>query len=751
MELAPDGEVLLFENCCFDRRARRLLRQAATGAWLPVSLGPRALDILAVLLERPGTLVSKEALMDAVWSNVAVGQNNLTVQISALRQVVDHGRTAESCIQTIPGRGYRFAAPVHAREAEPRPAHPQTADSILSDEASGTDMDGCSTATVPNDRATGWHSRVATHVAALLGGIFVAISALMLVGLGHNFWHAEPTDRPRLSLVVLPFANLGDDPKDDYLADGITDDLTSDLSNIGDAFVIARQSAYSYKGKPVDVRKIGEELGVRYVIEGSVRKIESTLRINVQLTSAETGEQLWSDRFDEQATELAAGQEKIVARMSGGLGMSVIDIESARSLRERPINPDAFDLVLRADAFSNLPASRRQFDQMQALYERALALDPTSVAAMTGIGITLVNRAWLNDGWAAAQNIARAEQLLMQARAIAPYAKDVLNLAANLLHVEGRWQEGISVAKELIGRFPNADTGYFELAQALIAIGKPQEAIPLEEKAIQLNPRSAWLFARYRDMACASVLLGKDQDAITFSERSLALNQDNSSLRATTYRRLAAAHARSGQLSAAMRALAEADRLEPFETIRTYRPCAPLTTVATEEITRDQDALRLAGERDHADEDADFGVTADATLHNEFAGLTPTTAPGTRTIDTTDLVQLLSAARPVVIDTVVYSWGRSIADAIGLKSAGLGGSFTDAAQDHLRRKMQELTAGDLNKPIVAVGWNSERFDGRNLALRLVALGYTRVYWYRGGREAWEVANLPETSLTLQDW
>jgi rhodanese-related sulfurtransferase len=252
-------------------------------------------------------------------------------------------------------------------------------------------------------------------------------------------------------------------------------------------------------------------------------------------------------------------------------------------------------------------------------------------------------------------------------------------------------------------------------------------------------------------MACASVLLGKDEDAITFSERSLALNQDNSGLRATTYRRLAAAYARSGQLSAAKRALAEADLLEPLETVRTYRPCAPLTTVATEEIRRDQDALRLAGERDHADEDADFGVTADATLHNQFAGPTPTTAPGTRTIDTADLVQVLAAARPVVIDTVSYSWGRSIAGATGLRSAGLGGSFTDTAQDHLRRKTQELTAGDLNKPIVAVGWNSERFDGRNLALRLVALGYTQVYWYRGGREAWEAANLPETDLAVQPW
>ena len=136
---------------------------------------------------------------------------------------------------------------------------------------------------------------------------------------------------------------------------------------------------------------------------------------------------------------------------------------------------------------------------------------------------------------------------------------------------------------------------------------------------------------------------------------------------------------------------------------------------------------------------------------SDFAGLTPTTAPGARTISTTDLAKFLALARPVVIDTVSYSWGRSIPGAVGLKFAGLGGSLTDCVQDRLRSKMRELTAGDLNRPIVAVGWNSERFDGRNLALRLVALGYTQVYWYRGGREAWEVAEQPETELALQDW
>jgi rhodanese-related sulfurtransferase len=162
--------------------------------------------------------------------------------------------------------------------------------------------------------------------------------------------------------------------------------------------------------------------------------------------------------------------------------------------------------------------------------------------------------------------------------------------------------------------------------------------------------------------------------------------------------------------------------------------------------------LLLAGERDHADEDADFGVSADGLLHSEVVGHTPKEATGVKTIRTTDLAPLLAkVARPLVVDTVLNSWNRSIPGAVGLEFAGLGGSFTDEAQERLRSKIETLTGGDLSRPIVAVGSNAEHFDGRNLALRLASIGYTQVYWYRGGREAWEVNGLPETSLDMQQW
>jgi hypothetical protein len=169
------------------------------------------------------------------------------------------------------------------------------------------------------------------------------------------------------------------------------------------------------------------------------------------------------------------------------------------------------------------------------------------------------------------------------------------------------------------------------------------------------------------------------------------------------------------------------------------------------QIEKYQAALRLAGVRDHAEEDADFGLPADGNLRTTLPGLTPTTVPGATTIHTVELEKLLAEQKPTVIDPMAYSSDRSIPEAIGLKDAGRGGSTSDAMQVRLRKKLRELTNGDLTVPIVAVSWNSEGFGGRNLAIRLVALGYTNVYWYRGGREAWEVAGLRETELDVQEW
>jgi adenylate cyclase len=685
MDAFTEQPACRFDDFLLDRKSRALYRLGTSGERTVVALGSRAFEILRLLIDRRGDFVSRREIMESVWPNAAVEESNLTVQMAALRRVLDAEHARESCIQTVPTRGYRFALPV-TREQQ---AHPDLA--------------------------------------------------------------LAP---PRLSIVVLPFEDLSDDSKDDRLADAITDDLTSDLTLIPDLSVTAREAADAYHGQPQDVRTIGEELRVRYVLKGNMRRLSTSLRVNVRLISAENGTLLWSDRFDEEIGELGAGQDQIVRRMKDELGIRLIDIESARSRSERPTDPDAFDLVLRARSIRNQPPSLTRDREVMALLERALALDPSSVYALTFIAFYLSNATGY-PGWQDFAKMQRAEHLLAQARALAPESPLVLNAYVLWLRTVGRCAEAIEVCQRAIRMHQNRIRGwmgfYHELGRCKTWMGQAEEGIALEEEANALNPHSPWRFVRYRHIGWYSLLLGRDSDAIKYLERSFAINPDDDGAMHYQYRRLAAAYARTGNVAAARQYLASAERLWPYDTVRSRAPELLTSPVYVEQYRQFRDALRLTGLRDHADEDADFGVPADAALHGALAGLTPNDAPGAKTLHTADFVRFLAESQPIVIDTMTYFWGQSIPCAVGLKYSGLGGSFKDAAQDRLHSKLRELSAGDSNRPIVTVGWNSERFDGRNLALRLASLGYTWVYWYRGGREAWEVNGLPETTLDVQDW
>ena len=504
-------DVFLFDGFRLDRRGGGLFRQDGPGTFAPVAIGSRALDVLAVLVAHHGQVVSKVAIIDAVWPDVVVEERNLAVQISALRRVLDHRRTDRSCIQTEAGRGYRFVAAV-TRIADELLPSPSASTPTSSDIQPADD----SAPTPGRERPRG---RAIAAIAAAAVFAVVGLAAWAWNGVGIS---PSAAPRPRLSIVVLPFANLSGDPKDDYLADGITDDLTTELSYIPEAFVIAREPAYTYKGKATDVRQIGRELGVRYVLEGSVRRINSTLRVNAQLISAETGAHLSADRLDEEIGELAAGQERIVTRMKDGLRISMVEIENARSLRERPTNPDAFDLILRARSLQHQPSSPQRSEEARALYERALLLDPSSVPALSRVAYFLVETRPGGD-WDSYDNMQRAGRLLAQARALEPGSEEVLNDTVYWLRSVGRCAEVIEAAEHAIRMNPHRMrmwTGvYNELAVCKTWTGHAEAEIALQAQADQLNPRSPWKFIRYLRMGFASLMLGRDRDAIEFLQR----------------------------------------------------------------------------------------------------------------------------------------------------------------------------------------------------------------------------------------
>ncbi len=189
---------------------------------------------------------------------------------------------------------------------------------------------------------------------------------------------------PRLSIVVLPFANLSGDPEQDYFADGLSDDLTTDLSNLPDSFVIAHTTALTYKGKAVDVKEIGRELGVRYVVEGSVRRVGETITVNAQLISTETGAHVWADRFEGERSKLGEWQVEAVARIANALGVQLLQAENLRAMRERPTNPDAVDLTMRGWTTLIKSISPRNVNEAIGYFDRALRLDPDLPQALIG-------------------------------------------------------------------------------------------------------------------------------------------------------------------------------------------------------------------------------------------------------------------------------------------------------------------------------------------------------------------------------
>jgi adenylate cyclase len=240
---------------------------------------------------------------------------------------------------------------------------------------------------------------------------------------------SQPLVAPRLSIVVLPFANLSNDPDQQYFADGITEDVTTDVSRIANMFVISRNTAFTYRNKPVDIKQIGRELGVHYVLEGSVQRFGNQVRVTAQLIDPETDTHLWAERFDRDMGDLLALQNDVTSRIAITLNLALIRTEAARPTE----HPDALDYILRGRAAAANPPSRNKYDQAIGLFERALALDPQSIEAKSLLALELMGRVLDGMTDAAAADIARAEGLVAQALASSPRSPLAHRAKGNLL------------------------------------------------------------------------------------------------------------------------------------------------------------------------------------------------------------------------------------------------------------------------------------------------------------------------------
>jgi adenylate cyclase len=364
---------------------------------------------------------------------------------------------------------------------------------------------------------------------------------------------SQPTAAPRLSIVVLPFGNLGNDPEQQYLADGITEDLTTDLSRIAGMVVISRTTAFTYRNRPIDIRQIGRELKVRYVLEGSIRRSGDRIRCNAQLIDAETDSHIWAERFDLLAQDLLWLQDEVTGRIAIALDLELVKLEAARPSEK----PDAFEYILRARAAYNQDSTRESLAEAISLCESALALDPASIQARGLLAHTLIARVLDQLTDAPATDLERAEALISDVLAASPHDPAAHLTRGRVLQAQSRYEAAIPEHERAVALDRNSVGAIANLGLCKFHVGAIEEAIPAQEQAIRLSPRDPRLPNWYWRIGMVHLLKARIDDAISWLEKARSANPRLAGPRAW----LASAYALAGNGEGAAAELVEARRL----------------------------------------------------------------------------------------------------------------------------------------------------------------------------------------------
>jgi adenylate cyclase len=370
-----------------------------------------------------------------------------------------------------------------------------------------------------------------------IGGLIAAFAAMgtVLAGLA-GYWTTYRTitreilapvkpgpTAPRLSVVVLPFSNLTGDAAQDYLGDVITEELTTSLSRIPHSFVIARSTAFTYKGKAVDVRQIGRDLGVHYILEGSQEQGGNRVRVNAQLIDADTGAHLWADQFDADRTDLLDMQDRIATRLSRALQIRLIEVDAARVARTHPGDADAEQLAMRCQAV--LVGAHPGSVEAQGGYslcERALERDERNVRALVSLSFKFTDRILSEQSPDRESDVRQASELVSRALATDPNDYGAHFAKAEILLGQQRFEEAIAEAERSLALNPSFVSAYSALSVASSFLGRPQEALDYADKAMRLSPRDPNLYAFYLNKGFALSLLDQDDQAIGWLRRAVA-------------------------------------------------------------------------------------------------------------------------------------------------------------------------------------------------------------------------------------
>ena len=502
----PEGMAacaIIFEEYAFDTDRRELHRGADV-----VSVAPQVFDLLDYLIRNRERVVSKDDLINAIWNGRIVSDAALTTRLNAARSAIGDSGEEQRLIKTLPRKGFRFVGPV--REAK-----------------------GPASVTVSDTPAQ------------------QPKPALPL------------PDKP--SIAVLPFTNLSSDPEQEYFADGIVEDIITALSRFKSLFVIARNSSFTFKGRAVDIKEVGRRLGVRYVLEGSVRKASGKVRITGQLIDAVTGAHIWADRFERDLTDVFALQDEVTIAVVSAIEPKLLQTEIALAARRRPENLTAYDFYLRAMQ-QYYSFTREGLAEAIRLAHRALELDPRfgSVAALAGfchaINVVL--------GYANDPQFERKEAVRLVRLALSIDDGDPETLArasVTSAFMVGDSEAEIEMADRAVALNPNSWITWNCRGHVYRIAGLPEEAIRSFERAIRMSPVDPRLHTTLTGIGQALIELRRFDEAIVVLKKALRQN-----LYLVAYRCLASAFAHLGRDAEAHDAAARVLEIDPAFTISAH-------------------------------------------------------------------------------------------------------------------------------------------------------------------------------------
>lgn len=469
--MQPDSQ----QNVCFQGFTLDAARGCLTAERGEIDLRPKSFEVLRYLVEHAGRLVSKDELMQAIWPNVTVTEHSLTHCISEIRSAI--GDRDQTIIKTVPRRGYLFSAPVHTPAMPVRdgsePANPIAA--------------------VPSVSRRGLSNM------RLRASMLLVVLALGVLAAAAFAWIATtkssaPEERP--SLAVLRFANQSGDPSQDYLAEGLSEDLITSLSRISNLFVIGRHSSFAYSGRGMPAAQIGRELGARYLLDGSVRRDGERIRVAVQLIDTGSRGELWAQNYDEPFTGVFTLQDDLTRKIVDTLVVRVNRTELARSLRKPPGNLAAYDYYLRGNALLKSRSGINRGEmvaQARTYFEQSLAADPNYVPSLQGLA-EAYNIIWLEiTEYPPIANEHRKPATLEHARTLAdravaldPLLPEAHITRAYILNWQYEREEAQAEVRKALDLNPNITDG--RIAHILMQNGHADEAIAFLERAVRHDP-----------------------------------------------------------------------------------------------------------------------------------------------------------------------------------------------------------------------------------------------------------------------